>query len=93
MNAIGAIVNFIFLSVGLFNANIDSDIFYAWLTQELLPKVPEHPVLVMDNAAFHQREENIVAMTLTLYFGYICNMMIYSCLAISLNLVYRWLEK
>ena len=57
VNAIGAIINFVFLSVGLFNANIDSDIFYAWLTQELLPKVPAHSVLVMDNATFHKRED------------------------------------
>ena len=57
VNAIGAMVGFLFLSVGLFNTNIDSDIFYAWLTQELLPKVPLNAVIVMDNATFHKRED------------------------------------
>ena len=57
VNAIGAIIDFVFLSVGLFNANIDSDIFYAWLTQELLPKIPPNSVLVMDNASFHKRAD------------------------------------
>ena len=57
VNAIGAIINFVFLSIGLFNANIDSDIFYVWLTQELLPKIPPHSVLVMDNASFHKRAD------------------------------------
>jgi len=57
VNAIGAIINFLFISVGLFNANIDSDIFYAWLTQELLPNVPAHSVIVMDNATFHKRRD------------------------------------
>ena len=57
MNAIGAIIGFTFLSVGLFNANIDSDIFYAWLTQDLLPKVPPDSVIIMDNASFHKRND------------------------------------
>ena len=57
VNAIGAIIDFVFLSVGLFNANIDSDIFYAWLTQALLPKIPPNSVLVMDNASFHKRAD------------------------------------
>ena len=57
VNAIGAIIDFAFLSVGLFNANIDSDIFYTWLTQQLLPNVPFNSVIVMDNAAFHKRAD------------------------------------
>ena len=57
VNAVGAIAGFMFLSVGLFNAHINSDIFYGWLTQELLPKVPPNAVIVMDNAAFHKRAD------------------------------------
>lgn len=37
--------------------NIDSDTFFSWLTQDLLPKVPKNSVIVMDNAAFHKRED------------------------------------
>ena len=31
-NVIGAIVNFKFLTLGLFESTINSDVFYAWLT-------------------------------------------------------------
>ena len=57
INAIGAIIGFTFLTVCLFDAYIDSDVFYAWLTQDLLPKTPPHSVIVMDNASFHKRED------------------------------------
>ena len=56
-NAIGAIIGFTFLTAALFDANINSDIFYAWLTQDLLPKIPINSVIVMDNASFHKRED------------------------------------
>jgi transposase len=54
-NVIGAIADNKFITTCLFNANIDSDIFYAWLTEDLLPKLPRHSVIVLDNAAFHKR--------------------------------------
>jgi len=57
LNAIGAIAGFVFLTVCLFDCYIDSDIFYAWLTGDLLPKVPPRSVIVMDNAAFHKRKD------------------------------------
>lgn len=57
INAIGAIAGFAFLTVCLFECNIDSDVFYAWLTGDLLPKTPANSVIVMDNAAFHKRSD------------------------------------
>ena len=57
VNAIGAIIGFIFLTVCLFDCNIDSDVFHAWLTRDLLPKTPQGSVIVMDNAAFHKRND------------------------------------
>lgn len=57
INAIGAIIDFSFLTVCLFEANINSDIFYAWLTEDLLPKLPLNSVVVMDNASFHKRAD------------------------------------
>ncbi len=59
LNAIGAILNFDFLTVDLWDCNIDSDVFYAWLTQSLLPKLPLNSVVVMDNASFHKRADMI----------------------------------
>ena len=58
INAIGAITNFSsFLTVMLFESNIDSDIFYNWTKHELLPKIPKKSVIVMDNAKFHKRQD------------------------------------
>ena len=58
-NVIGAIMNFTFLTLGMFESTINSDVFYAWLTQDLLPKVPMSCVIVMDNASFHKRQDMI----------------------------------
>jgi len=57
LNAIGAIINNLLLTVCLFDTNINSDIFFAWLTQDLIPKLPPESVVVMDNATFHKRED------------------------------------
>ena len=62
LNAIGAILGFVFLTVCLFDCNINSDVFHAWLTKDLLPKVPANSVIVMDNAAFHKRSDMIEAI-------------------------------
>lgn len=62
VNAIGAIRNFKFLSICLFDGNINSDVFYAWVIQELLAKVPPHSVIVLDNATFHKRNDIITAI-------------------------------
>lgn len=61
-NAIGAIIGFTFLTLSLFDANVNSDIFYAWLTQDLLPKTPTNSVIVMDNASFHKRGDMMKAI-------------------------------
>jgi len=62
LNAIGAIVGFTFLTVCLFDCYINSDVFYTWLTQDLLPKTPPSSVIVMDNASFHKRSDMIEAV-------------------------------
>jgi hypothetical protein len=61
-NAIGAIVGLTFLTLSLFDAMINTDVFYAWLTQDLLPKVPKGAIMVMDNATFHKRHDMIQAV-------------------------------
>lgn len=57
INAIGAIIGFVFLTVCLFDGNINSDVFSAWLLKDLLPKTPPQSVIVMDNAPFHKRQD------------------------------------
>ena len=62
INAIGAIIGFAFLTICLFDSNINSDVFYAWLTKDLLPKIPSESVIVMDNATFHKRNDMLQAI-------------------------------
>jgi transposase len=62
VNAIGAILDFNMINVGLFEGNINADVFHAWVTQELLFSIPENSVLVMDNATFHKRADSINAI-------------------------------
>ena len=62
INVIGAIIGFTFLTVSLFHGSINSDVFYAWLTVDFLPKVEPETVIVLDNATFHKRNDMIEAI-------------------------------
>lgn len=62
LNAIGAIIGMTFLTLSVFDCSINSDVFYAWLTQDLLPKVKPDSVIVMDNATFHKRSDMLHAI-------------------------------
>ena len=62
VNAIGAICGFKMLNVCLFDGNINSDVFYAWVTKELVFSLPEKAVVVLDNATFHKRSDSIEAI-------------------------------
>lgn len=61
-NVIGAIIGSVFLTLSVFNCYVNSDVFYSWLTQDLLPKVPKAAVIVMDNASFHKRNDMLEAI-------------------------------
>lgn len=56
-NVIGALLGTTLIAVGLFFCSINSDVFYTWVTQLLLPALPKHCVIVMDNASFHKRQD------------------------------------
>lgn len=62
LNAIGAIIDFEFVAIDLWDCYINSDVFYAWLIQSLLPNCPRNSVIVLDNASFHKREDMIEAI-------------------------------
>ena len=53
----GALLASCLLTISLFNGAINANTFYAWVSQDLLPQLPPHRVVVMDNAAFHQRAD------------------------------------
>ena len=56
-NAIGALIGSTLLTVSLFESTINSEIFTAWVKQDLSPKLPERSVIVMDNATFHKQSD------------------------------------
>lgn len=57
INVVGALLISCLLTVSLFSGAINADTFYAWVAQDLLPKLPPHSVVVMDNATFHKRAD------------------------------------
>lgn len=63
-NAIGALTNGLLLTVSLFAFNVDANVFHAWITQDLLPKLPKGSVIVMDNASFHKRDDILESIKL-----------------------------
>lgn len=56
-NAIGAQIDNQLLTVSLFKSSINADIFYEWTKHDLLPKLSEKSVLILDNASFHKRKD------------------------------------
>jgi len=40
--------------VSLFNCSITTEVFEGWIEHDLLPKLKEKSVLIMDNATFHK---------------------------------------
>lgn len=54
-NVIGALLSGLLLTVTLLASNVNSEVFYTGITQELLPRLPNKSVVVMDNASFHKR--------------------------------------
>jgi DDE superfamily endonuclease len=56
-NVIGALLASCVLTVSLFSGSINANTFGAWVAQDLLPQLPPNSVVVMDNAAFHNRAD------------------------------------
>jgi hypothetical protein len=57
INVIGALLVSCWLTVGWFSGAINANTFYAWVEQDWLPQLPSNSVVVMDNAAFHNRAD------------------------------------
>jgi hypothetical protein len=54
INAIGAMLRGVLLTVSLFQTTVDKLVFNAWIMQDLIPKLPDKSIIVMDNATFHK---------------------------------------
>ena len=63
INVIGALVQGLLLTTLLCEGNIDARLFHAWITGELIPKLPPGSVVVMNNASFHKRCETQQAIS------------------------------
>ena len=61
-NVIGALLGGALLTVSLFSTTINTQIFGAWVIQDLIPKLPQNSVVVMDNASFHKGADMIKAL-------------------------------
>ena len=53
-NVIGALLGGVLLTISMFESTINTEIYTAWIEQDLLPKLPPESVVVMDNATFHK---------------------------------------
>ena len=53
-NVIGALLAGVLLTISLFNSTINTEIFDAWVLQDLIPKLPPKSVIILDNATFHK---------------------------------------
>ncbi len=63
---IGALLFGVLLTVSLFQTNIDTVIFNAWVIQDLIPKLPLNSVVIIDNVSFHKAIEDAGHMLLYL---------------------------
>ena len=62
-NVIGALLGSVLLTVSLFQTTINTAVFNAWMIQDLLPKLPQNAVVVMDNASFHKGQDMVKALS------------------------------
>lgn len=53
-NVIGALLGAAMLAVGFVQGTVNTDVIHRWLTDDLIPRLPQGSVLVMDNASFHK---------------------------------------
>ena len=53
---ITALIGKLQVTVGLFELNINTDVFHGWAMQNLLSELLSHAVVVMDNTMLHKRQ-------------------------------------
>lgn len=57
LNIIAGMTNGNIVAPLIYNYNTDAFFFNIWLERHLIPELPEHSVLVMDNASFHKTKK------------------------------------
>ena len=61
-NVIGALLGSALLTVSLFSSTINTQLFDAWAIQDLIPKLPQGSIVVVDNATFHKVPQMVKAL-------------------------------
>ncbi|KJV75499.1 IS630 family transposase [Orientia tsutsugamushi] len=54
INGIGAFTRKYLLTVSIFDCNVNTAILHCWIEQDLIPKLPNNSVIVIDNASFYK---------------------------------------
>jgi hypothetical protein len=62
IHVIGALIGPLLLTVVLLTGFVHSAVVTAWVEQDLLPKLPQNSVVVMDNASFHKGDKMQTAL-------------------------------
>lgn len=78
-------------AVGLFDCRINSDVFHFRVEKFLIPELPKKSVVVMDNAAFHKRED--IQELLTRHGHQILWLPLYSPDLNSIEKMWAWVKK
>ena len=53
-NVIGALLGKLLITISLFSSSINTSVFTTCVKHDLIPKLPPHSVIIMDNASFHK---------------------------------------
>jgi hypothetical protein len=61
-NVIGALLSGVLLTIPLFQTNVNTAVFDAWVIHDLVPKLPKNSVVIMDNASFHKGQDMVNAL-------------------------------
>jgi transposase len=61
-NVIGALLSGVLLTIPLFQTNVNTAVFDAWVIHDLVPKFPKNSVVIMDNASFHKGQDMVNAL-------------------------------
>ena len=56
-NVIGALLGFQLIAVGFFESSVNAEVFLAQTHHMLLPQLPPAAMIVLDNTAFHKRQD------------------------------------
>ena len=62
-NAIAAWCNRKLLAPFLINSSVNSEVFFTWIKESLIPELPDNSVIVIDNATFHKRSDIQLLLT------------------------------